>query len=85
MKSFTFLNSAMPKVFQREYEMQVAILPQVPLLSLEISEKLNSQVSYGCKQNKMYYTAIFHLALFYFKIFYMWKKLKFSEIKRIPK
>lgn len=42
MKSFTFLYSAMPKVFQRVFEMQVAILPQVPLLSFEISEKLNS-------------------------------------------
>lgn len=39
MKSFTFLYSAMPKVFQKEYETQVAILPQVPLLSFEISEK----------------------------------------------
>lgn len=29
----------MPKVFQKEYETQVAILPQVPLLSFEISEK----------------------------------------------
>ena len=42
MKSFTFLYSAMPKVFQSVFEMQVAILPQVPLLSFEISEKLNS-------------------------------------------
>jgi hypothetical protein len=64
MKSFTFSNSAMPKVFQREYEMQVAILPQVPLLSFEISEKLNSYVSYCCKQNKMCYTIISHLSLF---------------------
>lgn len=75
MKSFTFLYSAMPKVFQREYEMQVAILPQVPLLSLEISEKLKSQVSYGCKQNKMYYIAISYLALSTLK-FFIYEKIK---------
>lgn len=73
MKSFTFLYSAMPKVFQREYEMQVAILPRVPLLSFEISEKLNSYVSYCCKQNKNCYTTISRLALFYFKIFFIRK------------
>lgn len=48
MKTFTFSYSAMPKVFQKEYEMQVAILPQAPLLSFEISEKLNNYVSYYC-------------------------------------
>lgn len=71
MKSFTFLYSAMPKVFQMEYEMQVTISPQVPLLSFEISEKLNNYISCCCKQNKKCSTIIAHLALFYFKIFFM--------------
>lgn len=61
MKSFTFLYSAMPKVFQKEYEMQVAILPQVPPLSFEISEKFKQLRKFllQAKQKVLYYRLTF--------------------------